>query len=272
MRALVALVAMVVCAAPLLARADAPCDDSVIDPVVTPVRDAQLDAQRGACLRDELSAGVRAHVLIDTPGFHGVLGGELDLGGRIVVAKAHELSAALTLFDYTFVQNAVNKITHTGYGPLVLGAAAGSAIASRARAALSLRIEVPLTDDERDTTRLGGQLAGIISGSLSPRVTLHARLAAIGRLTSSLGGETYRLAFIAGTDLAFHVRPRVALQVGTDVMAGWASGVDHVIARAGIHLRLREGGASRLRIGAGVPFAGSEQTNAILDVTVLIDR
>jgi hypothetical protein len=270
MRRVVVVAALWWCV-PAAAHAEAPCDDSVIDPVVTPVRDAQLDAQRAACLRSELSAGLRAHALIDTPGFRGVLGGELELGGRRIIGKAHELSAALTLFDYTFVQNAVNKVTHTGYGPIILGAAAGKPIAAHAHAALSLRLEVPFSDDERDTTRTSAQLAGLVSGELSPRVTLHARLAAIGRITSSLGGETYRLAFVAGTDLAFHVRPRIAIHTGTDVMAGWTAGVDHLLVRGGVHWRAR-GGGWRLRIGGAVPIAGHERTNAILDVAILVDR
>ena len=60
---------------PSLASAD-PCE-AVRDPVVTPVRDAYLDTQRSACLRDEAFVALAPHVLIDKPGFHGALGGDL---------------------------------------------------------------------------------------------------------------------------------------------------------------------------------------------------
>jgi len=262
---------------PGLARADeppedmTPCQDPLIDPIVTPVRDAQLDAQRSACMRNDITAGLRAHALVDTPGFHGVLGGDLELGRHIVIAKAHELSAAITFVNYTFVQTAVNKITHTGFGPVVLGGAAGKAIGTGARAAVSLRFEVPFTHDGSDTVRSSAQLLGLVSASLSPRITLHARLGSMTRVASSLGGETYRLAFGAGSDLVWHPRTRLALQLGLESMAGWDGGLDHVLARAGVQWRMR-GGAWHLRAGAGVPIAGNERTNAILDVAIVVDR
>jgi hypothetical protein len=246
-----------------------PCADAVIDPIVTPVRDGQLDAQRGACLRQQVWAGIGAHALIDTPGFHGVLGGGLELGGSVIVAKAHELSAALTLVDYTFVQNAVNKVSHLGYGPVVLGAAANGSIGRGARGALALRVEVPFTDDQTDTLRSSAQLLGVVSGALAARHVLHARLGAIGRLTSSLGGETRRIALVAGGDFAWQLRPRIAVHLGGEVMAGWDVSVDHFLLRAGVHWRIR--GAWRLRAGVGAPL-GAERTNAIIDLAILADR
>ncbi len=257
---------------PALAHADddvTPCAAAVIDPIVTPVRDGQLDAQRGACLRQQLSVGLGAHALIDTPGFHGVLGGGLELGGSLIVAKAHEFSAALTLVDYTFVQNAVNKVGHVGYGPIVLGAAANGSIGRGARAALALRVEVPYTDDQTDTVRSSAQLLGVVSGALAGSIVLHARLGAIGRITSSLGGETARLALVAGTDFAWQLRPRLALHLGGETMAGWDVSVDHFLLRAGVHWRMH--GTWRLRAGVGAPL-GAERTNAILDVAILVDR
>ena len=265
-----ALVTLALLLAATSARADAPCDAGVLDPIVTPVRDGLLDAQRSACLREDISAGLRAHALVDTPGFRGVLGGELVLAGRLVIAKAHELSAALSLFDYTFVQNAVNKITRTGVGPVVVGAAANGSLGDRARTALSLRIEVPYTYSQRDTFRTSAQLAGLVTGALSTRTTLHARLGAIGRFTSSLGGETQRLGLFAGSDVAWRVRTRLAIHGGAEVLAGWASSFDHLLVRAGVSWQRRD--AWRLRAGVGLPVAGAERANAIVDLAIVIDR
>jgi hypothetical protein len=276
-RALVALVAL----GPALARAEAPiipsfdhsppCDHPVTDPVVTPVRDAMLDMQRSACMRQALSVGIDGHALIDTPGFHGLLGGGLVVGGSLILAKAHEVSAELTLVSYDFVQNAVNKVTDLGIGPLVLGAAAGQPIAARANAALVLRVEVPYTRDNPDTVRTSAQLAGVVSGMLSSRVVLHTRLASIGSVASSSGGTTKQLAFIAGADLAWHVRQPVAIDLGADVMAGWQASFDHVMVRTGVHWRPR-GYAWRLRVGVGIPVAGAERTLAVLDAAFVVDR
>jgi hypothetical protein len=248
-----------------------PCEHPVTDPVVTPIRDAGLDTQRSACMRQALSAGFDAHALIDTPGFHGLLGAGLVVGGSVIVKKAHELSAELQLVSYDFVQNAVNKVTRFGIGPLVLGGAAGKPIGDHGTAALVLRVEVPYTRDNPDTMRTSAQVAGVVSGMLSSRVVLHARLASIGAVARSSGGTTKQLAFIAGTDLAWHVRQPIALDLGADVMAGWQSSFDHLLVRTGLHWRPR-GSAWRLRVGVGLPVAGAERTSAVLDAAFVVDR
>lgn len=248
-----------------------PCEHPVTDPVVTSIRDARLDTQRSACMRQVLSAGIDAHALIDTPGFHGVLGGALVVGGSMIIAKAHEVSAELQLVNYEFVQNAVNKATKVGIGPLVLGGAAGKSIGEHGNAALVLRVEVPYTRDNLDTTRSSAQLGGIVSGMLSSEVVLHARLASIGSIASSTGGTTKQLAFIAGADLAWHVRTPLALHLGADVTAGWQASFDHLLLRTGVHWRPR-GYAWRLRVGVGVPVAGAERTTAVLDAAFVVDR
>ena len=251
--------------------ADTVCDKPIVDPIVTPVRDAYLDAQRSACFRNELSAGLDAHALIDTPGFHGVLGGDLMLGGRMVVKKAHELSLHIRVVDYEFVQNAVNKVTNTGIGPIVLGAAAGKPMSDTSRIAAVLRLELPFTRDNMDTTRSAGEVGGVVTGWLGHRFVLNARLSILGMYASSTAGSTSRLAFRAGTDVVWKPQTRnVGFQAGADVMAGWTHGFDAVIARAGIHWAIR-GGPWRFRSGVGVPIGGTERTNAILDVTVLHD-
>jgi hypothetical protein len=242
-----------------------PCLDGVIDPIVTPVRDVYLDAQRGACLRDELTVALRGHALIDTPGFYGALGGDVAVGARLVVGKAHELSAQLRAIDYAFVQNAVNKVSHAGLGPLVLGAAAGGELGAGARAALVLQLELPYTREQRDTAQISGQLQGVATGRLSRSLVLHTRLGALGLVATSEGGRTRRLALRAGADLAWQVRTRLALQAGVDTAAGWHAGLDHVLVRAGLHWR-PGGGAWRLRTGLGLPRGGNERTNVVFDV------
>lgn len=247
--------------APALAEAD-PCE-GVRDPIVTPVRDAYLDTQRSACLRDEAFVALAPRALIDTPGFHGVLGGDLSIGGRLVIHEAHEISVQLRAVDYAFVQNAVNKVTHTGFGPVVIGTAARSG-----NAALALRLELPYTQSF-DTLRTSAAIEGLYSADLAPRLTLHGRLTALGMVASSEAGDTHRLAFRAGADLVWQSRPTFAAQIGADLMAGWAQGFDDVLLRAGVHWAVA--GLWRLRSGVGVPVGGSERTNAIVDVAVIHD-
>lgn len=245
---------------PSLAAAD-PCE-AVRDPIVTPVRDAYLDAQRSACVRDEAFVALAPHALIDTPGFHGVLGGDLSLGGRLVVHEI-ELGVQVRAVDFAFVQNAVNKVTHTGFGPVVIGAAA-----NRGNAAIAARLELPYTQSFA-TVRTSAALEGLYSADLGRTFTLHGRLTALGMVASSEAGETHRLAFRAGADLVWQPRPAVALQAGADLVAGWAHGFDDVLVRAGVHWAMT--GLWRLRSGVGLPLGGSERTNAIVDVALVHD-
>lgn len=270
----VRLAALIVWLAPALARADDtqgddPCTSAVIDPVVTPVRDIDLDAQRSACVRQDVSARSLSHALIDTPGFHGVLGGDLTLGGHLIIRKAHELSAQLRVVDFSFVQNAVNKVTNTGFGPLVIGVATGNWIGDGARGAIAAQVELPYTRDQMDTQHVSGQVAGLVTGKLANRVILHARLGALGMHAESVAGSTNRLAFRAGTDIAWHVRARVALIGGADISAGWVHGFDHLLLRAGVHWRMTHSSDWRLRAGLGAPVGGAERTNAVLDLAVV---
>jgi hypothetical protein len=268
MRAIL-IIAVVVAVGPALARADEsaialePCDSAVIDPIVTPVRDVDLDAQRSACLRQELSARVLGHALIDTPGFHGVLGGDLALAARLAVRDSIELSAQLRVVDFAFVQNAVNKTTNAGFGPLVVGAAYGFT-----RTALVAQLELPYTRDDMATLRISGALGAVYTGPLTTTLVLHARLGVLGMHAESLAGSTNRLALRAGGDLAWHLRTRLALQAGADISAGWYGGFDHVLLRAGVHWQLSRTDW-RLRAGIGAPLGGSERTNAVVDLAIV---
>ena len=253
---------------PGLAYADDPCEFTVADPVITPVRDVALDAQRAACVRDDVAVGMLAHALIDTPGFHGVLGGDLLVGVRFSIKKAYELSAQLRVVDVTYVQNAVNKATHIGGGPVVLGGVATTPLGA-ARAGVLLQLELPFTRDRMDTMHFGGQLAAIISDRLTDRLVLHGRLGGVGMVASSLGGDTSRVAFRAGADLAWHLRERLALSAGAEISAGWYGGFDHVLFRAGLHWQPTD--RWRLLAGLGAPAFGDERTNAVIVVTVAHD-
>jgi hypothetical protein len=247
---------------PSLAAAD-PCEP-VRDPIVTPLREPYLDAQRSACVRDELFVAIAPHALIDTPGFHGVLGGDLSLGGRLVVDQSYELSVQLRALDFAYVVNAVNEVNHAGFGPIVVGAAT-----KRGPAAIALRLELPYTRDDWATFHSSAAVEGLFSTDLAPRWTLHSRLTALGMFASSEAGSTHRLAFRAGADLAWQPRKPIALHAGADLMAGWAHGFDAVLVRAGVHWAMWA--AWRLRSGVALPLGGSDRTTAIVDLAVVHD-
>jgi hypothetical protein len=236
----------------------APCDDVLVDPIGTPVR--ETDEQRGACLRDELSAEVTTHVLVDTPNFHGVVGGDLALGGRFVLNRI-ELGARVRLVDYTFVQTAVNKVTAARFGPI----AAAAALALDDNLAAVAILELPFTRDEMDTVHTSGQLGLAFTSALAADWTVHARFGGVFAYASSSGGDTQRFAMRAGTDVVWQPHRRAGILAGADVEAGWRDGFSMLLARAGFALRL---GRQRVLLAAGVPLGGDEPTSAIITLGV----
>jgi hypothetical protein len=246
------------------------CDDPLWDPVITPLRDPEVDRQRTACLRHDVSADLLASALIDTPGFHGEIDGALQLGGRYLLRESLEVGASLRVLRYQFVQNAVNKATEAQFGPLALTATYGRHWGVSA-VALSGALEVPYTRDNIDTAHLGGSLTLVVMNRLGDRWTLHSRLGFVGARAWSLGGSTGRMAFRAGADVVRHVREsRWGFDLGAEMQAGWYDGFDGTTIRLGAQ---RAFGARRYRgmLGVGLPVGGDERTNAIIDIGVVRD-
>ncbi len=267
--AMKAVAALLIAVGPAIADAE-PCHDAVTDPPATPLHDVGIDAQRSACLRSELAAGLTAHALIDTPNFHGVLGGDLALAGRLVLGDHVEVGARARLVDYIFAQTAVTKASATRFGPLVLAAALGTAMSERSQVAVIALVEVPYTRDDTATIHTSGQLAAVVTGALAPRWLVHGRLGAIGAVAGSAGGETRRLALRAGADLAWRVRRSVAVTSGIDTEAGWNGGFGTLLVRAGLGLSPR-GGAWRGQLGVGIPLGGDDATTAIVTLGLARD-
>ncbi len=244
--------------------------DGLVEPVVTPLRDAAIDAQRSALVRSELSVHIPVAAHIDTPGFHGEIDGALHLGGRVVVGDRLELSASLRAFRYQFVQNAVNIGTGAQVGPLVVGAAYGKRWDASA-VAIAGTLELPYTRDNLDTARLSGALTLLATNRLGPRTTLHSRLGFVGMRAWSLGGSTGRMAFRAGLDLVRRAGERWAFDLGAEIQAGWYDGFDGTTIRFGTQRRFGDSGRYRGALGIGLPVGGDERTNAIIDIGVIRD-
>ena len=246
----------------------APCDDSVLDPVATPIRDVAIDAQRAACLRDEGSVHAGGSALVDNPGFHGVLSGALRVAGRTRVRDRLELGATVQLIDATFVQNAVNKATHVTIGPVTLAAAFAAASDADLALAIVASLELRGTRLNEDTVRTSGEVTAVVTAELAPCTRLHGRFGGLWMLAASTAGDTERVAFRAGVDVAHRLRRAVSFQLGAEVQTGWyGGGLDHVNLRAGVLFVVRRGW--RGAIGIGAPVGGEERTNVVLDLGVV---
>jgi hypothetical protein len=245
-----------------------PCANSLVEPVPTPLRDVAIDAQRAACARDELSTYAQADILVDTPGFHGELGGDLRVGARMQL-RALELFAGVRLTRFVFAQNAVNKVTALQFGPLTLGAAYVGRVGDGANAALTAVLEVPYTRDDTATMHASGSVNALLTGALARRTFVHARLGMVAMHASSTGGSTTRTAARAGLDLVQLLGARFAVGAGIESQAGWYAGLDHVALRLSLQWRMFD--VWRGAIGAGLPVAGEERTNAIITLGLVRD-
>lgn len=264
-----AMVALSARAAPAVADDLEPCADAILDPIATPLRDAALDAQRGACLRDELRIDALATALIDNPGFHGVLAGDLRFAGRTRVGARFELDVGVRALRAAFAQTAVNKVTDVTLGPVTVGGMYSVPLGVGAQLALAAHLELPYTRDDVDTLHVATDAGAAVTARLTRRTFLHARLGAIAAHASSAGGSTNRLALRAGTDLVREIRGRLTLHAGADVAAGWYVGLDHVLVRAGVQVRF--GRRWRGVAGFGVPVAGDERTTLVVDLGIARD-
>jgi len=268
---LASIAAAAVLLAPVPARADQ-CDDAVVDPVPLGVRDAGFDRSRGACLRTEVLARVGGRALIDTADFYGTLGGDLVVGGRFV-DRSIEWGLALRLADYTYVQNAVIKAGETSYGPIEASAAygRGAQLAGRELSwAVMLVTELPFTHSTLETTSGALQLGAVVSWALSERISLHGRAATLAWFASSAGGTSGRTAFALSSEASFGIVAGLEASAGADAQVGWYQrGVDHLLVRIGVHLRLA--GPWRLEAAAGTAVAGAERADALIVVGVRRD-
>jgi hypothetical protein len=244
-----------------------PCDDGLTDPVITPVRPNAIDAQRGACLRDELGAFLHTDALIDPPGFRGVIGGELRILGRMRIGAHLELDAGVRAIRYMFVQNAVTKVSGLSLGPVTVGGAWGGELGRGARVALAGTLELPFTRDDLATLHTSGEVSGVVTAARTARTTLHARLGGVWMYASSMGGATGRGALRAGADLARRLGRAFSLHAGADVQAGWYRGLDHVNVRGGVTTRL--GARWRSMAGLGFPVGGEERMTAIFELGII---
>lgn len=251
------------------ARADV-CDDPRDDPSPVAIRDGGFDATRSACLRGAFELRTDAHALIDTPDFYGTLGGDLDLGVAFVETPAFAWGARVRLADVTFAQTAVTTATELRYGPASVHAAVRSVRSPDVHVAGVVAVELPFTREDVESTRAGGQLAGLVSWRAADRVTVHGRLAALGWFGQSALGTSTRVAGVASVDAAVRLGG-VRVLGGVEASAGWyRGGLDHVAARLGARWRL--GGAWRMDAGVVVPVAGDERLDLGFTLGVTRDR
>jgi len=247
------------------------CDDAIVDPAAVGLRAGNFDAVRGACLRSELDLRLDTRALIDPDDFHGMLGGDLQIGVRTLEDFGLEWGLSLQIADYTFAQTAVVTASQATYGPFSLHGALGRRLRDDLQVTAYLRTEVPFTRSLLDVSMAGSQAAALASWDAHRRVVLHGRIAALFWYASSQAGDDVRGAALVSTDASIRAIRWLDAIAGLELQAGWyGAGVDHLAARAGAHWRVR--GAWRVEVAAVVPFAGAERTNAALTIAVRQDR
>jgi hypothetical protein len=245
-----------------------PCENAITDPVATPLHEAGLDAQRSACLRDYFDVSTVAHALIDPDSFHGLLGGELAIGGRVSLRPHIDFGARIRVIDYAFAQTAVTKASRTEYGPLAFSVAYGNRLGERAAYVFAISAEMPLTRGDMETLHTAGAFDALASGAFGDGWRWHARLGTFAARARSAGGATSQLALRAGGDIVRRLGYTGAVSAGTEVQAGWYGGFDTLLIRAGAQKRW---GNYRVSLGIGVPVGGSDHTTGLLTLGLARD-
>ena len=248
------------------------CADAVHDPVALGLRDGGFDAGVGACLRDQVFARTLAHAIIDTPGFYGQLGGELNVGASFIVTRGLQLGFGFRGVDFQFAQNAVSKASDLGYGPLALHLKASSNLELGNRpvyGAIYVQLAMPYTSAELQTVAVGGQLTGLLSFPVARSWLVHSRFGLVMGATSSGGGTTLRAAGRGGADLNWNIRSWIDVAAGLDFQGGWFRSFDHAMAKIAAHWRVR--GRWRVETGVAIPFVGQDRTNGIFTLGISRD-
>ncbi|MBP9086114.1 MAG: hypothetical protein KBG15_08345, partial [Kofleriaceae bacterium] len=248
------------------------CTDAVHDPVAIGLRDSGFDAGAGACVREQVFARTLAHGIIDTPGFYGQLGGELNVGASFIVTRGLQLGFGFRGIDFQFAQNAVSKASDLGYGPLALHVKASGNLELSDRpvyGAIFAHIAMPYTSAELQTVAVGGQLTGLLSFGLARSWLVHSRFGLVMGATSSGGGSTVRAAGRGGADLNWRLRTWIDVAVGLDFQGGWFRSFDHAMAKVAAHWRVH--GRWRVETGLGVPLVGADRTNGVFTFGVSRD-
>src|SRR5215207_10136955 len=93
------------------------CDDGIEDPVSFAVRDGGFDRARGGCRRGELYARMVGAAAVDGVSTDGVIGAEIDLGGRFVVGPG-EWGLGLRAIQMTRTDVGETTETDWSYGPI----------------------------------------------------------------------------------------------------------------------------------------------------------
>ncbi|HEU5058717.1 MAG TPA: hypothetical protein VFU21_19425 [Kofleriaceae bacterium] len=254
---------------------DDPCADPLLAPIAPPVRDSGFDRAIDACLAGGWSASARGAALIDTPDFYGTAAASLFLDVRHLLLRDLEIGGGVRAVDARFAQNAVIAEDEVGAGPLYLAAAATLGrhhLGGRPlRLAWGLRLDLPWTDTTYGSTAVVAATPQVAAAlGLSPRLALHARLAALLWLVRPPDDVQTRRAAALSSDLVWTPFRALAVAAGVEAQTGWyGATLDHLLVRGGLRVPFRC--RNRLHLGAAAPLLGDERTDLIGELTYTHD-
>jgi hypothetical protein len=260
---------------PAVADPDDPCADPLLAPIAPPVRDSGFDRAIDACLAGGWSASARGAALIDTPDFYGTAAASLFLDVRHLLLRDLEIGGGVRAVDARFAQNAVIAEDEVGAGPVYLAAAATLGrhhLAGRPlRLAWGLRLDLPWTDTTYGSTAVVAATPQVAAAlGLSPRLALHARLAALLWLVRPPDDVQTRRAAALSSDLVWTPFRALAVAAGAEAQAGWyGATLDHLLVRGGLRVPFRC--RNRLHLGAAAPLLGDERTDLVGELTFTHD-
>jgi hypothetical protein len=198
------------------------------------------------------------------------------IGARWATASGIELSAAMDVFQFRFVQNASIIRTALGTGHATLGVLFGNLGFERNgfRFAPAVRLLVPSSTFYRTAFLLGADPALVFGGALNRRLEVFGSLGyALWTALGAGGANVWHGPTLAlGSSLMVVPRLRILLQLDA---AGRASLGEFDFERIALSLgvRLRLGRAFRLELAAGRVFSGIDRTDVVAGLNLsLTDR
>jgi hypothetical protein len=263
-------------------RADPPLEE----PAALGFEDAGFLEVRAACPRRGVFVRPHGAALIAVPEFYGRLGAGVLVGGRWAVhvgggagaAGAVELTAAMDVVAWQFVQNASIARTSLGTGMATVGAIFHDLGFERdgARFVPALRLLLPTSTAYHSARAFGVDPALVWAGRPVRSLDVYGSFGYAAWGTASLdGGGTH---FWHGPTLALGFVGILFryLQVVAQVdFLGRTSGGDFQVERVSITgaLRLRVGRAFRLELAVGAPMTGTDRTDLVAGVNLsVLDR
>ncbi|MFN7132207.1 MAG: hypothetical protein ACK4N5_08995 [Myxococcales bacterium] len=243
------------------AARDEPLEDSALatGPLTAGAVDGDLGLIRRTAPRTEASVALRPGAIIDTPGFYGMIGAGLDVGGSYKLNDHAELFGTLTVLQFRFVQNATLTQSQMALGNGSAGLSWRVYQSESVALAPFARLHLPTSFEFRNAWPVGVEPGLSASGPLPGGATWHAGASLPVTAAFSAGGSRTELQASAVAGGSWRATNWFALTVEAGSRLWLATTapvdlVDQLTAGVGLRFKVKQVG---IELNGIVPVAGA---------------